>query len=328
MARLTILRLSSSHTNLIQNRCKKFKKMKEFLSKSGLYQVHTLLEKFSSSNSYYSTPYDLKGETFDYYCENEDKNTTFELELETETEEFYGKMPGNILLNKNIIDNKLNYTLKTIGKCKSCNEYHMYFLLNVFSKSTILSSKIYLPKIQLNHIKIEESDKNIYIQKVGAYPEIKIIPNKQISKYFGRETNIWYFKGINSINENYGIGAFAYFRRIIEKELINIIEDIKSLPDSHNSEIENLLNKHKENPTMSTLYSNIFEYLPFSLKALGDNPIKLLYNQTSEGLHQATEEECLNKARNILKLLNFVIRKINEEKSEIKDLREVIKSLK
>ena len=133
---------------------------------------------------------------------------------------------------------------------------------------------------------------------------------------------------VNALNQNFGIGSFAYFRRIIEKELINIITDIKSLPDSHSVEIERLLVKHNENPKVSTIYDNIFEHLPNSLKALGDNPIKLLYNQTSEGLHSLTEEECLEKANSIFQLLNFVIKKINEERSEIKNLREIIKGLK
>lgn len=61
---------------------------------------------------------------------------------------------------------------------------------------------------------------------------------------------------------------------------------------------------------------------------LGDNPIKLLYNQTSNGLHSLTEEECLEKAQKILTLLEFVIKKINEEKSEIKELKDTIKGLK
>ena len=89
-----------------------------------------------------------------------------------------------------------------------------------------------------------------------------------------------------------------------------------------------MLDKHKETPAVSTIYENIFEYLPHSLKTLGDNPIRLLYNQTSEGLHSLTEDQCLEKAKNVLKLLNFVIKKINEEKSEIRDLRETIKGLK
>jgi len=292
------------------------KKINNFLSNAGLYDVHLILENFSGMNSDYSSPYDLIGSTFEYYCEKEDSKKTFELELEPETKEFYAGLSGGTILEKDIIDNKINYTIKTIGKCKSCKEYHIYFLLNVFTNHTIISSRFYRSEINRNQLSIEYENTNIYIQKVGVLPQIKILPNKIIKKYFKRETNKWYFKGINALNENYGIGSFAYFRRIIESELINIINDIKTLPDSQNSEIQKLLDKHEKNSKVSTIYDNIFEHLPNSLKSLGDNPIKLLYNQTSEGLHSLNEEECLQKAKNILMLLNFVIIKINEEKSE------------
>jgi hypothetical protein len=53
-----------------------------------------------------------------------------------------------------------------------------------------------------------------------------------------------------------------------------------------------------------------------------------LYNQTSEGLHSLKESESLEKASKILVLLEFVIKKINEERSEIKDLKDIVKGLK
>lgn len=302
--------------------------MMNFLSNSGLYEIHIVNDNFSSMKIDYSSPYDFKGETFEYYCEKENTKKTFELELDIETDDFYGSIGGSKILTTNIINNKLNFTFKVVGKCKSCNDYHISFLLNVFSNEEIIKSEGFRNTIDVSQITKGNSNKIISVQKVGAFPQIKIIPNKLITKYFQKETQTWYFKGINALNENYGIGSFAYFRRIIEKELINIIEDINSLPDSHKSEIDVLLKKHKENPKISTIYSNIFEHLPSSLKALGDNPIKLLYNQTSEGLHSLTEEQCLNKAKNVLKLLDFVIKKINEEKSEIRELRETIKHLK
>jgi len=274
-------------------------------------------------------PPDFIGQTFEYKCQKEDAYRTFEIELEPSYEPYFGydiKIPDDF-----IIDEKLNHTFKAICKCKSCKEYHIEFFLHVFSNMPIPRTLIQGPvSLGFGNNKTEKTEKKatIFIEKVGANPEIKIIPNKAITNYFDRETNIWYFKGINALDKNFGIGAFAYFRRIIEKELIHIIENIKLLPDSHTAEIQKLLDKHNENPKVSTIYENIFEHLPNSLKVLGDNPIKLLYNQTSNGLHSLTEKDCLEKAEKILKLLEFVVKKINEEKSEIKDLKETIKGLK
>jgi hypothetical protein len=301
--------------------------MKDFLSTASLYQKEKIIENFSPENEGFTSPYDFIGETFDYKCEFEDSIKTFELELDKADENYYGMLGGDNIDNSLFIDQNLNYTFKVIGKCKSCNKYKIYFLLNVFSENSNLNNKKSFSRFKKrNAIKILNSD--IYIQKVGSNPKIELKPNKEITKYFKRDINSFYYKGLNSLDQNYGVGAFAYFRRIIERELLNIISDIKTLPDSHTIEIENLLFKHNENPAISTIYDNIFEYLPHSLKSLGINPIKLLYNQTSEGLHSLNDEDCLKRAYIILELLEFVIKKINEEKSEIKNLRNILKDLK
>jgi hypothetical protein len=303
--------------------------MKEFLSSYPLYQENLLLENYEIGNQNYTCPIDFIGETFEYWCEEEKSFKTFELDLEDVVRGYFGKMPGNTIPDECFIEEHLNYTFKTIGCCKSCNNYNIYLLLNVYSNKPISNIIDNIHNVSFHRRNTQQfPDTNIYIQKVGCFPKIKIIPNKIIGKYFDRESNTFYYKGLKAISQNFGVGALAYFRRIVEKELIHLIEDIKNLPDSHSSEIEILLAKHRESPKVSTIYENIFEHLPSSLKSLGENPIKLLYNQTSEGLHSLSEEDSLDKARLIQRLLEFVIKKIYEEKSEIKKLRDIIKELK
>lgn len=79
---------------------------------------------------------------------------------------------------------------------------------------------------------------------------------------------------------------------------------------------------------MSILYNKSFSLLPNSLQSLGDNPLELLYKMTSKGLHNLSEQDCLKYADKIHILLDFVIRKIYEENSEILEIRDVIKKLK
>lgn len=297
--------------------------MRDFLTDYPLYRPYLLVENYNSNNSNYTTPHDFIGQTFDYFCGKENCIKTFELSIDNS--EYFGYLDGSEIPKENFIDGKLNYIFKTIGVCKSCNEYKIYALLNVFSNNEI-SKKRYSSVTR--QISSEKQGTNIFIQKIGFFPEIKVLPDKTVSKYFDSESNNLYFKGINALNQNFGIGSFAYFRRIIEKELLNIIESIEKLPDSHSSEIQKLLEKHRENPKISTIYENIFQHLPYSLKVLGDNPIKLLYNQTSEGLHNLSETDCLDRAKKINQLLDFVIKKIYEERSEINNLKNIIKDLK
>jgi hypothetical protein len=282
--------------------------MKKFLSTTPIYVEYILSEEYRKDVKNYYTENCFNDLTFDYYCEREGDVKTFKTEVpSTRTLNamiFHGDIP-----DYNTLNGVLDYTIFCKGICQSCKENHIQFLLRVFYDKIV--------------------DKELLkIMKVGVFPRVQVLPKSEVSKFFDRESNTWYYKGINAIAENYGIGAFAYFRRIIEKELLHIISEIKELPDSHGMEIQILLDEHVQKGTVSAIYENIFKHLPNSLKSLGDNPIKLLYNQTSEGLHSLTDEEALNKSKTIQKLLEFVIIKIYEERSQIKDLKDAIKALK
>lgn len=303
--------------------------MNQFLSEANLYEIHTTAGLDSSLLNQIITPFYFQGKTFDYVCQRENnKMTSFVLELQNHFElrqEFEGCRAG--VSDQCIIDGKLNYTIHIVGTCQSCRHYHVDFMINIYSKDPVPSAFIEFS----NHPSAPEQSGlsiPIFIQKVGASPERKVSPNNIVIKFLDRESGNWYYKGISSIKDNYGIGALAYFRRIIEKELIHIIEEIKDLPDAHTLDIQSLLDEHNKQPAVTTIYENIFQHLPNSLKSLGENPIKLLYNQTSEGLHSMTETDAMEKAKGIQQLLEFVIVKINEEKSNIKSLKDTIRALK
>ena len=284
--------------------------MRKFISDSGLFKPFLLLEITSRKDLRFMDGFDFDNVTFDYYCPHEQSSKTFALEIEPGYAAHFGRQPVGTILKHHLIDGKLDYNILLFGRCKSCHRTEVSFAFNVYSDKLL-----------------EDFPIKIFVQKIGCIPQIKISPDPLITKHFSREVGRWYHRGINAINENYGIGAFAYFRRIIEAELINIIEEIQKLPDANSVEIQKLLDQHNESPKVSTIYENIFQYLPNSLKVLGNNPVILLYKQTSEGLHSLSEDECLERSRNILQLLNFVIRKINEENSEIRQMKETIKRL-
>lgn len=297
--------------------------MEDFLSNGLLYEKKKIHSYYEDDKKYFD-PGHFDDETFEYYCDREGKNTTFQLGLK------YGHKSTYPQLDDSVFEGDyLNYTFEAIGTCQSCKKGKVYFLINVSSDKPISDIIYYAESIYLTEKSDTRHDNtSIWAQKVGIYPEFRLKLNKQVDKFFDRESSGYYYKGIKAINDNFGIGALAYFRRIVEKELIHLIETIKELPDANKPMIQNLINEHSKNPTVSTIYTAIFDYLPNSLKILGDNPIKLLYNQTSEGLHSMTESESLHKAENLLRLLEFVIIKIYEEKSTVKDIKDIMKELK
>jgi hypothetical protein len=285
--------------------------MKEFLRDYPLYREFKLSTQTDSDEIPFQNPYNFHEEGFDHWCENESSYKTFELTLNKPQQQGYGSVAFDHVFPEHFRNEKLDYCIPITARCVSCKDQEIEFLFHIWTKE-----------------KVDEEMVDVFIEKIGVYPEHKSKQDKDVSKYLDRESSNWFYKGSTLLDKGMGIGAFAYFRRIVEKELIGIIEDIKTLPDAQSSEIDSLLEEHVKNPKVSTIYSNIFEFLPHSLKSLGDNPIKLLYNLTSEGLHSLSEDECLGKAQGTQVLLSFVIRKMSEEHSEIKNLRNVIKSIK
>jgi len=309
-------------------------KLNKFLTEYPLYRKFCAVENFTRTEKDYSCPTYIHGETFTYYCQNEDENKTFELKLPETTLEFWGNkvegcLPGEVLIENDFLD----YTHHFTGECQSCKKYKVDFLLHIWSDNPIPRDERYTFQ---RDIKIDEDKPvdefnpnraNVFIEKVGVKPVTIVSIDKNIHKYFDRETENLYFKAIKSLSDNLGIAAFAYFRRIIEKELTKIVIDISEL-NSTDNKLKQMVSEYKETNQVSSIYENIFQFLPKSLQALGDNPIKILYKQTSEGLHSLSEKECLERAETINLVLKFVIKTLNEEKSQISEIRDALKKLK
>lgn len=273
---------------------------------------------YSGNSNIPLNPYNFIGLSFEYYCSEEKANKTFEIELPPATKEYYGNLRGDIIPN-NLFENgeSLNYKIHLNGICKSCKKKQVDFLISIKSDLEYKFNR------QVKSIK----DLQFTLMKIGVYPELHIDSDKAIQKYFDRETNNWYFKGTQLYSQGYGIGSLSYFRRIVEKELMKILNDVSDL-NSSDPKLKALVEKFEKNNQISTLYKDSFSLLPQSLQILGDNPFEVLYKLTSKGLHNMTEEKSLEVASSIHKVLDFVVKKIYEEKSELQEIRKVLKDLK
>lgn len=74
---------------------------------------------------------------------------------------------------------------------------------------------------------LRSADGALYIQKVGQFPPHSINIPASIERRLGSSADL-YRKGLVCRNQGYGVGALAYFRRVIEdktNELIDIVAD-------------------------------------------------------------------------------------------------------
>lgn len=207
---------------------------------------------------------------------------------------------------------KLDLMLHLNGVCQSCNQ-QIDFLIKVTSDKTWDDRPLGL---------------TISLQKIGQFPSYEIEISSTLKKYLSDEDQTNYKRALTCLSISYGIGAYAYFRRIIENEIKRIVTDISGLEFEGVEYVRNALVNFEKDFQMSKLIDVINKHLPTSLKELGDNPIRLLYEQLSGGIHEFTDKECVDKAVSIDVLLNYVVRKVNEEKYQLNDVRNAMNKLR
>ncbi len=192
--------------------------------------------------------------------------------------------------------------IRIVYICESCKEYQRFFLL----------------EFDLNQK---------YIQKVGQYPPFEISIDKNISKMLGTYKNI-YKKGLICESQGYGIGSYAYYRRIVEDIIDKLLNSIKDLLDEKAKEKYcQALDETKKTTRVVDKIELIKDLLPPILKPNNINPLNILYKTLSEGIHQKTDEECLEIAENIKDSLIFLINQIIQSKEASNDFTEKMKKL-
>lgn len=164
-------------------------------------------------------------------------------------------------------------------------------------------------------IEQEVSEGNVKIQKYGQLPRKKLERDTTLQKFFKVDAE-YYEKGIASISNGYGIAAFAYFRRIVELNINNLLDLI--LEDSAPDDMENSLKKsidelRKESP-MSDKISIANNALPEYLKPDGLNPLGRIYGILSDGIHSFSDAKCLEKAETVQACLMFLVTELATRK--------------
>lgn len=192
-----------------------------------------------------------------------------------------------------------------VAKCQGCKEYELRF-----------------------NFRLVKTSKETFIEKIGQYPPYNKEVDKDLKNFLDDENLGYYQKGLMNLSHGYGIGAFIYLRRVIEKEIHKLIDKISTPENPNQDKILAAKEKYQDKKQMSILIDKIFQYLPASLKCLGDNPIQLLYEQTSVGIHGLSDDECAERSESIDEILKKVVKELNREKIETQKVKDAIFKLK
>ncbi|MEW8030373.1 MAG: hypothetical protein AB2806_21885 [Candidatus Thiodiazotropha sp.] len=142
------------------------------------------------------------------------------------------------------------------------------------------------------------------VAKYGENPPFGPPTPSRTFKLIGGERKLFLLGRKNEI-QGMGIGAFVYYRRVIENqknrifdELIRVINKI-----SPGDDVINDLEMAKNETQFTKAVDSIKHSLPQSLFINGYNPLTLLHAALSEGVHEHSDDECLELAGSVRAVL-------------------------
>ena len=105
----------------------------------------------------------------------------------------------------------------------------------------------------------------------------------------------YFLKGRRCENQGLGIGAFAYYRRVVENQKNRVLEEIINVSKKLGAADEMIadLEAAKIETQFSKAIESVKHGIPEVLLVSGHNPLTLLHSALSAGLHEQEDEECL-----------------------------------
>jgi len=206
-----------------------------------------------------------------------------------------------------------NFHIFTIGResigglfylCRNCRKFHREFALSIARDTDDLAS----------------------VKKFGEWPPHGEKLSRRVQNLLGEENWPLFLKGRSAENAGLGIGAFGYYRRVVDNLWSELLEKsievakITKFPPESIKVLETALNIKQ----FSKAVDMIGDGIPEVLKIDGHNPIKVLYDALSVHIHEKDDAECLELAESMRIVLSDLADKINEAK---KNHSEVSKAL-
>lgn len=110
-----------------------------------------------------------------------------------------------------------------------------------------------------------------------------------------------FLKGRRCENQGLGIGAYVYYRRVIENQKNRILDQIIKVSEKVGADarITRTLEAAKAETQFNKALASVKDAMPQALLIDGHNPLTLLHSALSEGLHGQTDEHCLEMASSV-----------------------------
>jgi len=270
-------------------------------------EEYPLYKKFLTSDFYdWTSLDDLPKPAIHMYCWRCDSDQTFNMVNEYWEVDY----PSN--------SNSIGKTLRARYLCSACRESIRLFFIHFLGSEKI---------VEKNEDGEDVERKVMAIMKVGQNPPWNIQIDKELEKMLGEHAE-YYRRGLICESQSYGIGTYAYFRRITEDIIDELLESILELvEEDEKGQYREKLEQVKKERVAEKKINLVKDLLPKSLQVDGVNPLKELYGVLSQGIHDESDEECMEKAEAIRGILVFLVNQVIRTKKDKKSFTEGMKKI-
>jgi hypothetical protein len=138
------------------------------------------------------------------------------------------------------------------------------------------------------------------IVKVGEYPELHVDIPESLSTLLGQEYAL-FLRGLTCESRGLGIGAFTYYRRVVESQKTHFISEILRVAEKTGApaDLRDRLRGALTEKQFSRAVDLIKDAIPESVRVDSHNPLKVLHDALSIGVHAESDEKCLQIAHSI-----------------------------
>ena len=163
------------------------------------------------------------------------------------------------------------------------------------------------------------------LYKFGELPTFGPPTPPKLVKLIGPDRDT-FLKGRRCENQGLGIGAFIYYRRVVENQKNRILNEIIKVSEKIGAPAEKVevLRQAVSETQFRKALDMAKDVIPESLLINGHSPVLLLHSALSEGVHALSDEECLDLASSIRVVLGELSERLGQA---LKDEAELSKAL-
>jgi hypothetical protein len=171
-------------------------------------------------------------------------------------------------------------------------------------------------------------DALLEVTKVGEYPAFGPSTPARLLRLLDEDREL-YLKGRRSEIQGLGIGAFSYYRRVVEQQKNSLLGEIVRVGEKTGADpavLQILRVAIAENQFYKAM-EDVKNAMPPALLINGHNPITLLHRALSQGLHAQSGEECLLAASSIRLVLTELSERLGQVLKDHAELNAAVNRL-